>query len=153
MASATDQRIIGPGGVIGIVGGGQLGRMIALAARKLGYGVHVLDPEPRCPASHVADHHTVAAYGDVAVARRFADGVDVVTFEFENVPAEALAAIAHDRPVRPDPSVLHTTRHRAREKAFVRSAGVAVADFHGCHSLDDLRAGIARLGAPAVLKT
>src|ERR1700760_382767 len=100
-----------PGQTIGILGGGQLGRMFAIAARQMGYRVHSLDPTSDCPTGQVADLELVAAYDDLDAARRFAFGVDVVTFEFENVPAETLAAIEAIKPVHPSPFVLDTCRH------------------------------------------
>src|SRR5438874_9186654 len=94
-----------PGRTVGILGGGQLGRMFAIAARRLGYRVHAFDPTDDCPAGQVADVEVSAAYDDLDAARRFAADVDVVTFEFENIPAETLAAIARTRPVHPAPEV------------------------------------------------
>src|SRR5436190_24033291 len=93
--------IILPGQTVGILGGGQLGRMFAIAARRLGYRVHAFDPTSDCPAGQVADVEVIAAYDDLAAARRFASQVDVVTFEFENIPAETLRAIADCKPVHP----------------------------------------------------
>src|SRR5437762_14232619 len=95
-----------PGQTVGILGGGQLGRMFAIAARRLGYRVHAFDPTSDCPAGQVADVEVCAAYDDQEAARRFAADVDVVTFEFENIPAETLAAIAQTRPGHPPPQVL-----------------------------------------------
>ena len=142
-----------PHQTLGIMGGGQLGRMSALAARRLGLKVHILDPDPACPAHAVADQHTVAPYDDVAAAERFAQGCDVVTYEFENVPAETLQAIDHTAPIRPSAHTLHTTRHRAREKQFLQSIGIPTAPFHVCTSADDVIAGVAELGTPCILKT
>jgi 5-(carboxyamino)imidazole ribonucleotide synthase len=142
-----------PGQTVGIVGGGQLGRMFTLAARRLGYRVHVLDPTRDCPTGQVADREVNAPYDDRAAAVRFANAVDVVTFEFENVPAETLAAIERLRPVHPAPSVLHTTRHRRREKDFLRHAGIPVADYRPVCSLEELRHAVEELGTPCILKT
>src|SRR3954454_15968058 len=108
--------VILPGRTIGILGGGQLGRMFAIAARRMGYRVHAFDPTRDCPAGQVADQEIVAAYDDLEAAQRFATGVDAVPFEFETIPAETLAAIARTRPVHPSPEVLHICRHRLREK-------------------------------------
>src|SRR3954451_20258337 len=105
-----------PGKTVGILGGGQLGRMFAIAAQRMGYRVHAFDPTNDCPAGQVADVEVVAAYDDLDAARRFAAQVDVVTFEFENVPAETLRAIAEVKPVYPSPDVLHICRHRLHEK-------------------------------------
>ncbi len=142
-----------PGSVIGVLGSGQLGRMLALAARRLGYRVHTYSPEDDSPTGHVADAEVVGAYDDLDALRRFADGVGVVTFEFENVPSASVAAIAERALVRPAGSVLHTTQHRGREKAFLTRAGLPVAPYALVATLDELGAAIARLGVPAVLKT
>jgi 5-(carboxyamino)imidazole ribonucleotide synthase len=145
--------MIFPGQTIGILGGGQLGRMFAIAARRMGYRVHALDPTSDCPAGQVADVEVNAAYDDLDAARRFAWGVDVVTFEFENVPAETLAAIEQIRPVYPSPFVLQTTRHRLREKEFLASHGFPVAPFRKVTNVDELRKAIGELGTPCILKT
>src|SRR3954470_3338053 len=121
--------VVLPGRTVGIVGGGQLGRMFAIAARRMGYRVHALDPTRDGPAGQVADVEVVAAYDDLDAARRFAAGVDVVTFEFENIPAETLRVIAETRPVHPAPEVLHVCRHRRREKDFLSSHGFPVAAY------------------------
>lgn len=142
-----------PGGTIGILGGGQLGRMFAIAARRMGYRVHALDPVQDGPAGQVADVEWVAPYEDVDVARKFAHAVDVVTFEFENVPAETLAAVAELRPVFPSPMVLDTCRHRLREKEFLHRNGFPVAGFAPVRSAEELREALAKLGTPAILKT
>src|SRR3954447_24411802 len=142
-----------PGQTIGILGGGQLGRMFAIAARRMGYHVHALDPTPESPTGQVADYEVNAPYDDLDAARRFAYGVDVVTFEFENVPAETLAAIEEIRPVHPSPFVLETTRHRLREKEFLASHGFPIAPFRKITSVDQLRTSIEELGTPCVLKT
>ena len=118
-----------PGGRIGLLGGGQLGRMFAIAARRMGYRVHALDPAADCPAGQVADVEMNVPYNDVPAATEFAKAVDVVTFEFENVPAETLDAVAAVRPVCPSPHVLHTCRHRLREKQFLREHDLPHADW------------------------
>jgi len=142
-----------PGQTVGIVGGGQLGRMFALAARRMGYRVHAFDPTQDAPAGQVADVEISAAYDDLDAARRFASNVDVVTFEFENVPAETLKAIEGLKPVHPSPEVLHTCRHRLREKDFLSGNGFPVAPYRPVKSSDELRRAIAALGLPAILKT
>lgn len=142
-----------PGGTIGILGGGQLGRMFAIAARRMGYRVHALDPVQDGPAGQVADVEWVAPYEDIDVARKFAAAVDVVTFEFENVPAETLAAVAELKPVFPSPKVLDTCRHRLKEKQFLKSNGFPVAAFEPVRSADELRGALQLLGTPAILKT
>jgi 5-(carboxyamino)imidazole ribonucleotide synthase len=141
-----------PGKTLGILGGGQLGRMFAIAARRLGYRIHCLDPIQYGPTGQIADVEINAAYDDVDAARAFARDVDVVTFEFENVPAETLAAIESIKPVRPSPFVLETTRHRLREKDWLSSNGFPVAPYKRIDSTDQLRAGLAEFGS-GILKT
>jgi 5-(carboxyamino)imidazole ribonucleotide synthase len=142
-----------PGRTVGIVGGGQLGRMFAIAARRLGYRVHALDPTPDAPAGQVADVEVCAPYDDLDAARRFARAVDVVTFEFENIPSETLRVIAEERPVHPSPDVLHVCRHRLREKEFLSGAGFPVARYRPIASAGELRTALGELGTPAILKT
>jgi 5-(carboxyamino)imidazole ribonucleotide synthase len=142
-----------PGRTVGILGGGQLGRMFAIAARRMGYRVHSLDPTTDCPAGQVADVEVVANYDDLDAARRFAAGVDVVTFEFENIPAETLRVIAETRPVHPSPEVLHVCRHRLREKDFLRGRGFPLTAYRPVDSAAALAGALAELGTPAILKT
>lgn len=142
-----------PGQTVGIVGGGQLGRMFALAARRLGYRVHAFDPMQDAPAGQVADVEICAAYDDLDAARRFAAGVDVVTFEFENIPAETLRAIESLKPVHPSPEVLHTCRHRLREKDFLSGKGFPVAPYRAVRSAAELQQAITEIGLPSILKT
>lgn len=142
-----------PGATIGVLGSGQLGRMLAIAARKMGYRVATFSPDTDSPTGQIADVEISAAYDDLDAVRAFACRVDVVTFEFENVSAAAAQAAAEYAPVRPAGSVLHTTQHRVREKAFLAQAGFPVTPFWPVRSLDDLQAGLARLGNPVVLKT
>jgi len=151
--SAITSNVILPGQTIGILGGGQLGRMFAIAARRMGYRVHAFDPTPDCPTGQVADLEVNAPYDDVDEAVRFAQSVDVVTFEFENVPSQTLAAIEKIRPVHPSPFVLDTTRHRLKEKDFLSSAGFPVAPYRAVRNTDDLKQAIAELGTPCILKT
>jgi 5-(carboxyamino)imidazole ribonucleotide synthase len=127
--------------------------MFAIAARRMGYRVHTLSPDYDTPTGQVADREIQAGYDDLDAVRGFARGVDVVTFEFENVSAAAAEAAAEHAPVRPAGSVLHTTQNRLREKGFLSGAGFPVAPFAAVRSLDDLTAGLAALGTPAVLKT
>ncbi|MFN3448551.1 MAG: 5-(carboxyamino)imidazole ribonucleotide synthase [Roseococcus sp.] len=141
------------GATIGILGGGQLGRMSAMAAARLGYRTHVYAPEADSPGMQVATAHTVASYEDVEALRRFAAQVDVVTFEFENVPAAALAALEGLAPCRPGLSVLATCQDRLAEKAFLEAAGVPVAPWAAVRSAADLDEALTRIGLPAVLKT
>lgn len=142
-----------PGGTLGILGSGQLGRMLALEARRLGYRVHVLSPEADSPTGQIADRAVVADYADLDAVADFARQVGVVTFEFENVPAATAAAAAAHAPVRPSGAVLHTTQHRRREKDFLAAAGLPVTAYAPVDSLADLEAALARIGCPAVLKT
>ena len=116
-----------PNARIGIVGGGQLGRMSAMAAAQLGYRCHILTPEADSPAAQVAAAHTIAEYEDQEALRRFASSVDVITFEFENVSAEGLELLASLCPVRPSPTVLRVSQDRVAEKSFLRDAGVPTA--------------------------
>ena len=141
-----------PGGTVGVLGSGQLGRMFAIAARRMGYRVHTYSPEYDTPTGQVADVEVAAPYEDLAAVRDFARNVDVVTFEFENVPAAAVDAAAQQVPVRPDGSILHTTQHRLREKTFLRKAGFPVTSFTEVRSPADLESALDRIGFPAVLK-
>jgi 5-(carboxyamino)imidazole ribonucleotide synthase len=142
-----------PNSVIGIVGGGQLGRMSAMAAARLGYRSHILTPEDDSPASQVSARSFVGDYEDADLLRHFAESVDVVTFEFENVSAEGLDLLASIRPVRPSPAVLRISQDRKTEKTFLNEAGVATAPFVALASRADLHAAVARIGLPGVLKT
>jgi 5-(carboxyamino)imidazole ribonucleotide synthase len=142
-----------PGATVGVLGTGQLGRMFAIAARRMGYRVHAFSPDRDTPTGQVADREVTAAYEDLDALRDFARGVQVVTFEFENVPAASVEAIAELVPVRPSGFVLHTAQHRAREKTFLAKAGLPVTPFALIDSEADLAAAVARLGCPAVLKT
>jgi 5-(carboxyamino)imidazole ribonucleotide synthase len=144
---------LAPNATIGIVGGGQLGRMSALAAARLGYRCHILSDAPDSPAGQVAAGETVGSYDDPDVLREFAARVDVVTFEFENVSAEGLDLLASLRPVRPSPAVLRISQDRALEKAFVNRAGIATAPWRLVESAADLHAAAAAIGLPAILKT
>jgi len=145
--------VIAPGGTIGILGGGQLGRMIALAAATLGYHCHIFCPEPDSPAMQVTPLATIAGYEDAAALARFADAVDVVTFEFENVPAATTALLAARRPVHPRPEVLAICQDRLREKNFVRGLGIATTQYRRIMSAADLGAAWAEIGSRAILKT
>ena len=142
-----------PGKTIGILGGGQLGRMFAIAARRMGYRVHALDPAPDCPTGQVADVEWSAAYDDTDTAVAFARAVDVVTFEFENIPYETLQRVAEIAPVFPAPLVLDTTRHRLREKTFLSTHGFPVAPYRSVSSVEELRAAVIALKTPCILKT
>ncbi|MBK8904632.1 MAG: 5-(carboxyamino)imidazole ribonucleotide synthase [Anaerolineaceae bacterium] len=146
-------QLILPPATIGILGSGQLGRMLALAARPYSYNIHVFSPEANSPAGQVADREFVAAYDDLDAVRDFARGVDVVTYEFENVPlatAETCAAIV---PLRPGAQALRVAQNRLVEKRFFADNGLPTAPFTAVHSLADLQAGLTEIGCPAVLKT
>jgi len=124
----------GPGSTIGILGGGQLGRMTALAAAQMGYHCHVYCPEAKAPGAEVSGAATVAAYDDEAALAAFAEAVDLVTFEFENIPSSAAAFLAARRPLRPSLAVLETCQDRLKEKSFCRSIGVTTAPFASSRS-------------------
>ncbi len=144
---------LAPGAVLGILGGGQLARMIALAAADLGIASHIFAPEPENPAFDVAAAHIVAAYEDEAALARFADGVDVVTYEFENVPAATAAFLSQRKPLHPGARALAVTQDRLSEKKFVANLDLAVAPFRAVDSLADLEIAVTALGRPSVLKT
>ncbi|MCQ4162935.1 5-(carboxyamino)imidazole ribonucleotide synthase [Roseomonas sp. GC11] len=142
-----------PNATIGILGGGQLGRMSALAAAELGYRCHIYAPEADSPGMQVAAARSVADYEDAAALAAFAASVDVVTFEFENVPARTLEILAPLVPCRPGKKALAVCQDRLQEKTFLEAAGVPVAPWRAVHSLEDLHKAVAEIGLPAVLKT
>ena len=145
--------VLAPGATIGILGGGQLGRMLALAAARLGLNCHIYAPDKDSCAFDVVSRSTCAAYDDEEALARFADSVDVITYEFENVPAKTATFLAKRRPVLPDPQVLETTQDRLIEKDFLKSLKIPTAPYASVHSATQLADGIAALGLPAVLKT
>ena len=142
-----------PGSAIGVLGSGQLGRMFAIAARRMGYRVHTLSPDEDTPTGQVADLEINAPYEDLDAIEKFAAAVSVVTFEFENVPAATAAAAEKCAPVRPAGHILHTTQHRLREKTFLLNAGLPITPFRRVASLAGLSQAAAELGLPAILKT
>lgn len=142
-----------PGSAIGVLGSGQLGRMFAMAARRMGYRVHTLSPDKDTPTGQVADVEIDAPYEDLDAVRKFARGVSAVTFEFENVPAETAAAAAECTIVRPSGHVLHIAQHRLREKTFLSEAGLPVTPFRCVGSLSELTQAARQIGLPAILKT
>ena len=150
---SSQHSVILPGATLGVLGSGQLGRMFAIAARRLGYRVHVYSPDTDTPAGQVGDFEFTAPYEDLEQVRRFARGVDVVTFEFENVPSTTSQTCAEIVPVRPDGNVLHVTQQRLREKTFLQSNGFPVTPFRRIQTLADLEEAVRNLGLPAVLKT
>lgn len=141
-----------PGATIGILGSGQLGRMIAMAAARLGIKCHIYAPEPG-PAFDVAAAHTLASYDDAEALARFADAVAVVTYEFENVPARTAEILAAHCPVLPDWNALATSQDRLAEKQFINSLGIATAPFATVDDAGSLARGVAQLGRPSILKT
>jgi len=151
--TAARSPVLGPDATIGILGGGQLGRMLALAAAKLGLRCHIYAPDGDSPAFDVAHQTTMADYADESALDRFAREVDVITYEFENVPAETATFLAARCPVLPDPAVLATTQDRLMEKNFVAGLGIATAPFAPVDRKDGLVAAVERIGRPAVLKT
>jgi 5-(carboxyamino)imidazole ribonucleotide synthase len=142
-----------PNATIGLVGGGQLGRMSALAAARLGYRCHILTREQDSPASQVSAATTISDYHEPNGLREFAAAVDVISFEFENVSAEGLDLLASLRPVRPAPAILRVSQDRVLEKAFLNGASIPTAPWAPVHDLDELRMAVERIGLPAVLKT
>ena len=142
-----------PGSTIGVLGGGQLGRMIALAAARLGLRTHIYAHHPDEPACQVSAAATLAEWTDETALARFADAVDVVTYEFENVPAQTAAFLAARRPVRPGPFALEKTQDRLVEKDFLRGLGIATAPYAAVDDAGALARHIGRIGRPAILKT
>jgi 5-(carboxyamino)imidazole ribonucleotide synthase len=143
--------MIGPGSTIGIIGGGQLGRMLAVAAAQLGYKCHIFDPHPHPPAADVAAFHTRAAFDDLAALENFGAQVDVATYEFENLPVAALAALGDK--LQPGIRSLAIAQDRATEKEFIERCGARVAPWRAVASLAEVKTAIAELGHPIVLKT
>ena len=142
-----------PGSTIGVLGGGQLGRMLAVAASRLGIKTHIYSDTPNAPASDVAAATTVGSYDDDAALSGFADGVDVVTCEFENIPARTLEIAGRSGPVFPPPKSFAVAQDRLVEKDFISALGIAVAPYATIDDLDGLRHALSRIGAPAILKT
>jgi len=141
------------GATIGILGGGQLGRMLSVAASRLGFKTHVFEPGANPPAGHVADQITTASYDDVAALTAFADAVDVITYEFENIPTSALDTLEALKPIHPNRRALATSQDRLVEKEFLQSLGLNTAPFATVDTLDDLTDAISSVGTPAILKT
>lgn len=146
-------RLVAPGSTIGILGGGQLGRMMAQAAASMGYHVHIYCPEENCPASEVAQKTTVAAYDDSQALREFAHDVDVVTYEFENIPYAPVAELADHVPVFPEPDILAICQHRVLEKQTINKFGIPTAPFQPVTSYNELLTARDTLGLPGVVKT
>ncbi len=146
-------RVFLPGATIGVMGGGQLGRMFAMAARRMGYRVHTFSPEENGPAAQFADVSTVADYRDENAVRRFARAVDLITFEFENIPAETLSWCAHSCEVRPAGKVLEIAQHRLREKTFLSENGFPLPQFKSVRDRSELESAVELIGRAAILKT
>lgn len=142
-----------PGSTIGIIGGGQLGRMLAMAAARLSYRTVILEPQPDCPAAQVSNRQIVAAYDDPSALAELAAVCDTVTYEFENVPVEAATSLAAQLPVYPPPMALEVAQDRVAEKSFINAAGIPTAGFRAVDSDADLSAALAAFGGSGVLKT
>jgi 5-(carboxyamino)imidazole ribonucleotide synthase len=153
MVGSAERKVITPGATLGVMGGGQLGAMFAMAAKRMGYRVEAFSDSADCPAAHHCDRVHVGAYDDPAALVAMARGLDVLTFEFENVSAAPLRALAGVVPVRPAPEVLFTTQDRGREKAFLLREGFACAPHRLVRSREELHAAVAAVGLPAVIKT
>ncbi|WP_340237815.1 5-(carboxyamino)imidazole ribonucleotide synthase [Sulfitobacter pontiacus] len=141
------------GATIGILGGGQLGRMLAVAAARLGFRTHIFEPGANPPAGDVAHALTTAGYDDVDALTAFAKSVDIVTFEFENIPTDALDVIENITPIRPNREALRTSQDRLVEKQFLEGLGLTVAPFADIANAADLEAAMTTIGAPSILKT
>ncbi len=142
-----------PGATIGVLGSGQLGRMFAIAARRMGYRVHTFSPDQDTPTGQISDLEVMASYDDLDAVSNFARRVSVVTFEFENVPGPTAEAAARCVPVRPSGNILHVTQQRIREKSFLKNTGLPLTPYREVRSTVDIEQSIAELGLPAVLKT
>ncbi|OUS04224.1 5-(carboxyamino)imidazole ribonucleotide synthase [Rhodobacterales bacterium 52_120_T64] len=142
-----------PGATIGILGGGQLGRMLSMAAARLGLKTHIFEPAANPPAGDVAHRVTTAGYDDIEALKTFANSVDVITYEFENIPTGALDVIDSVRPIRPTRKALAVSQDRITEKAFLIDLGITVAPYAQIDSLSDLTAALETIGTPAILKT
>ncbi len=142
-----------PGATIGILGGGQLGRMLSIAAARLGFKSHIFEPGANPPAGQVANQVTTAAYDDADALKAFAKSVDVITYEFENIPTQALDLLEAHRPIHPGREALRVSQDRLTEKTFLQGLGLQTAPFADISDLDSLRAAIDDIGTPAILKT
>ncbi len=151
--TAPMKEILPPGSTIGIIGGGQLARMLAMAAAQYGLKTHIYAPEKNSPAFAVADYHTCAAYGDQAALKHFAEQVDVITYEFENIPADAVTLLSSLKALHPNAGALATTQDRVKEKTFISDLGIETAPFMSVPDAASLDAAINIIGLPAVLKT
>ncbi|EPX81510.1 5-(carboxyamino)imidazole ribonucleotide synthase [Litoreibacter arenae] len=141
------------GATIGILGGGQLGRMLSVAASRLGFKTCIFEPGGDCPASHVANYHFQASYDDTDALRKFGEAVDVITYEFENIPASALDQLEAICEVRPNRRALTVSQDRLTEKNFLQEVGLKVAPFMAVDTLEDMHKAVAEIGTPSILKT
>lgn len=141
-----------PGATLGVLGGGQLGRMLMVEAHRMGYRVHVLDPDPDCPCAPHADRFIQARFDDAEAALRLAEGCDVLTLETEHIPADVLDEVARVRPLHPGPDVLRTIQDRLAQRRFLAELGAPQPRFAAVDSLGSLEAALAEVGAPAILK-
>ena len=146
-------KVLVPGDIIGILGGGQLGRMLALAAARLGLRAHVYEPSHAAPAAEVSGDFTCAPYDDTAALRAFAASVDVITYEFENIPTDALDTLEQHCTIRPGREALRVSQDRLVEKEFLNGLGLRTAPFEAVKTMDQLHGALGRIGAPAILKT
>lgn len=144
---------LSPGAVIGILGGGQLGRMLSVAAARLGFTCHVFEPGAEPPAGQVARRVTTASYDDEAALRAFAESVDVITYEFENIPTSALDLLEKLKPIRPGRRALSVSQDRLIEKAFLSDLGLQTAPFAAVDDAEDLAEALAEIGTPSIIKT
>jgi len=151
--TALPQGPLKRGDAIGIVGGGQLGRMLAMAAARLGFRTIILEPQEDCPAEQVASSHIIAAYDDAEALETLAALCDVITYEFENVPIEAARALAQKKPVFPPPQALEVAQDRLREKTFLNDCGIATAEFVAIDNQEQLQQALTGFGGSGVLKT
>ncbi|MEY2502760.1 MAG: 5-(carboxyamino)imidazole ribonucleotide synthase [Verrucomicrobiota bacterium] len=142
-----------PGATIGLMGSGQLGRMFAIAARRMGYRIHVFSPEKDTPAGQFADREVTGAYDDESAVRAFAQGLDLLTFEFENIPRATIEWCAAECEVRPDGSILHTAQNRLREKDFLSGAGIPVAHYSPVRTAAELSKAFHEIKMPCILKS
>ncbi|WP_299352279.1 5-(carboxyamino)imidazole ribonucleotide synthase [uncultured Shimia sp.] len=145
--------MLAPGATIGILGGGQLGRMLSVAASRIGYVTHIFEPGANPPAGQVADRVTTASYDDEAALKAFAATVDVITYEFENIPTSALDILEAHRPIRPGREALRVSQDRLVEKEFLQGLGLKTAPFADIKNRDDLAAAVETIGTPSILKT
>ena len=145
--------VLEPGATIGILGGGQLGRMLSVAAARLGFRCHIYEPGQNPPAGQVAERVTTASYEDIPALEDFARSVDVVTYEFENIPTDALDALENLVPIRPGREALRVSQDRLTEKTFLQALGLKTAPFADITDLDSLNAAIEEIGTPAILKS